>query len=168
LFSFRNDSLNSLLIRHLRRGHKMRQGKNHSRSGDRGSINIVNGVSIHARSKDADKRRSIAHWEGDLVTGSSNTHIATLVDRKTQYIIILKLPGKDSASVKTLLKNVWHGRLHAITQKWTDMHCAISSANNFSEKSVVISRISPVQLAGSVTKPTLNRPFICPILGTSK
>ena len=64
-----------------------------------------------------------------------------------------------------LLKNVWHGRLHAITQKWTDMHHAITSANNFSGKSVVISRISPVQLAGSVRKPTLNRPFICPILG---
>ena len=91
--------LNSLLMRHLRRGHKMRQGKHHSRSGDRGTINIVNGVSIHARSKDADKRRSIGHWEGDLVTGSSNTHIATLVDRKTRYTIILKLPGKDSASV---------------------------------------------------------------------
>ena len=109
--------LNSLLMRHLRRGHEMRQGKHHSRSGDRGSINIVSGVSVHARSKDADKRRSIGHWEGDLVTGSSNTHIATLVDRKTQYIIILKLPGKDSASVKTLLKNVWHGRLHAIVQE---------------------------------------------------
>ena len=100
--------LNSLLMRHLRRGHKMRQGKHHSRSGDRGTINIVNGVSIHARSKDADKRRSIGHWEGDLVTGSSNTHIATLVDRKTRYTIILKLPGKDSASVNNALINVFN------------------------------------------------------------
>ena len=75
--------------------------------------------------------------------------------------------GRESTapkSVRALLKNVWHGRLHAIAQKSTDMHCAITSANNFLGKSVVISRISPVQSAGSVRKPTLNRPFICPIL----
>ena len=59
---------------------------------------------------------------------------------------------------------MWHGRLHAIAQKWTDMPYAITSANNFLGKSVVISRTSPVQLAGSVRKPTPNRPFICPIL----
>ena len=47
------------------------------------------------------------------------------------------------------------------------MHCAITSANNFSGQSVVISRISPVQLAGSVRKPTLNRPFTFPILSAS-
>ena len=35
-------------------------------------------------------------------------------------------------SAGTLLKNAWQGRLHAIVQKWTDMHCAITSANNFS------------------------------------
>ena len=91
--------LNSLLMRHLRRGHKMRQGKRHSRSGDRGTINIVNGVSIHTRPKEADNRMVIGHWEGDLVTGSRNTHIATLVDRKSRFTIILKLAGKDSNSV---------------------------------------------------------------------
>jgi len=74
----------------------MRQGKHHSRSGDRGTINIVNGASIHDRPEDADKRRSIGHFEGDVVTGSNNTHIATLVDRKTRFTIILKLAGKDS------------------------------------------------------------------------
>ena len=100
--------LDSLLMTHLRRGHKMRQSKHHSRSGDRGTINIVNGVSIHARPKDADRRRSIGHWEGDLVTGSNNTHIATLVDRKTRFTIILKLAGKDSKSVNGALINVFN------------------------------------------------------------
>lgn len=100
--------LSNLLMRHLRRGHKMRQGKHHSRSGDRGTINIVNGVSIHDRPKGADKRRSIGHWEGDLVTGSNNTHIATLVDRKTRFTIILKLAGKDSTSVNGALINVFN------------------------------------------------------------
>ncbi len=96
-------TLESSLMKHLRRGHRMRQGKRHSRSGDRGTINIVNGVSIHKRAKDVDSRKSIGHWEGDLVTGSSNTHIATLVDRKSKFTLILKLAGKDSASVNEAL-----------------------------------------------------------------
>jgi len=91
------------LMAHLRRAHKMRQSKKHSRTGDRGTINIVNGTSIHQRSKQIDNRRSIGHWEGDLVTGSNNTHIATLVDRKTRFTLILKLAGKDSVSVNNAL-----------------------------------------------------------------
>lgn len=76
----------------------------HSRKGDRGTINIVNGTSIHERSKHIDNRRSLGHWEGDLVSGSQNTHIATLVDRKSRYTIILKLKGKDANSVNEALK----------------------------------------------------------------
>ena len=96
-------TLESSLMKHLRRAHRMRQGKRHSRSGDRGTINIVNGVSIHKRPKEADSRKSIGHWEGDLVTGSNNTHIATLVDRKSRFTVILKLAGKDSVSVNDAL-----------------------------------------------------------------
>lgn len=101
---FRNRSaLNHLLVKHLRRSHSLRHGKRHSRKGERGTINIVNGVSIHDRSKHIDNRRSVGHWEGDLVTGSKNTHIATLVDRKSRYTIILKLKGKDATSVNQAL-----------------------------------------------------------------
>ena len=99
--------LDHSLAAHLRRSHKMRHSRNHSRSGDRGTINIVNGVSIHKRSKLIDKRKSIGHWEGDLVTGSGNTHIATLVDRKTRYTLILKLNGKDAESVNCALINAF-------------------------------------------------------------
>lgn len=96
-------TLDHALASHLRRSHKMRHGKKHSRSGDRGTINIVNGISIHQRPKRIEKRSSIGHWEGDLVTGSGNTHIATLVDRKTRYTLILKLAGKDCQSVNSAL-----------------------------------------------------------------
>jgi IS30 family transposase len=96
-------ALDHSLSAHLRRSHKMRQSKYHSRYGDRGTINIVNGVSIHRRSKDVENRRTIGHWEGDLVTGSGNTHIATLVDRKTRFTLILKLRGKDAKSVNRAL-----------------------------------------------------------------
>lgn len=96
-------TLDHSLASYLRRSHKMRHSKRHSRSGDRGTINIVNGVSIHQRPKSIESRRSIGHWEGDLVTGSGNTHIATLVDRKTRFTLILKLKGKDSDSVNSAL-----------------------------------------------------------------
>lgn len=100
-------TLNHSLARHLRRSHKMRQSKRHSRSGDRGTINILNGMSIHQRPRGIENRRNIGHWEGDLVTGSKNTHIATLVDRKTRFTLILKLKGKDADSVNTALINAF-------------------------------------------------------------
>jgi len=91
------------LSEHLRRKRPMRHSRYHSRRGDRGTINIVDGVSIHERSKHIENRRSLGHWEGDLVTGSRNTHIATLVDRKSRFTIILKLAGKDATTVNDAL-----------------------------------------------------------------
>ena len=88
---------------HLRRSKPMRHGRHHRRSGDRTFTNIVNGVSIHERSKTIENRKSVGRWEGDLVSGSKNTHIATLVDRKSRFTIILKLAGKDALSVHKAL-----------------------------------------------------------------
>lgn len=88
---------------HLRRRRPMRHSRQHRRSGDMSFTNIVQGVSIHERSKNIDNRKSLGHWEGDLVSGSKNSHIATLVDRKSRYTIILKLAGKDATSVHEAL-----------------------------------------------------------------
>ncbi|HDD9518829.1 TPA: IS30 family transposase, partial [Escherichia coli] len=90
-------------IQHLRRSHSLRHGRRHTRKGERGTINIVNGTPIHERSRNIDNRRSLGHWEGDLVSGTKNSHIATLVDRKSRYTIILRLRGKDSVSVNQAL-----------------------------------------------------------------
>jgi len=92
-------ALHHTLVKHLRRSHSLRHSKRHSRKGERGTINIVNGTSIRERPKQIDKRSDLGHWEGDLVSGTKNTHIATLVDRKSRYTIILKLKGKDATSV---------------------------------------------------------------------
>lgn len=88
---------------HLRRSRPMRHSRYHRRSGDRSFTNIVSGVSIHDRSKNIDNRKSLGHWEGDLVSGSQKTHIATLVDRKSRFTIIRKLAGKDAESVHSAL-----------------------------------------------------------------
>ena len=39
------------------------------------------------------------HWEGDLLAGSANTHIATLVERQTRFLLLVKVDGKDTATV---------------------------------------------------------------------
>lgn len=96
-------ALHHTLVKHLRRSHSLRQSKRHSRKGERGTINIVHGASIRERPADVATRETLGHWEGDLVTGSKNTHIATLVDRKSRFTIILKLKGKDATSVTKAL-----------------------------------------------------------------
>lgn len=74
-----------------------------TRKGERGTINIVNGTPIHECSRHIDNRRSLGHWEGDLVSGTKNSHIVTLVDRKSRYTIVLRPRGKDSFSVNQAL-----------------------------------------------------------------
>ena len=39
------------------------------------------------------------HWEGDLLTGSANSHIATLVERQSRFVLLIRLAGKDTTSV---------------------------------------------------------------------
>jgi len=43
------------------------------------------------------------HWEGDLITGSQNTHMATLLDRHSRFTLFVKVQGKDTISVVTAL-----------------------------------------------------------------
>ena len=100
-------TLDHHLAVHLRRSHRMRQSKHHSRAGDRGTINIVKGLSIHDRPSSVEGRKTVGHWEGDLVSGSSNSHIATLVERASRFAVILKLPGKDADSVNRALVNAF-------------------------------------------------------------
>lgn len=87
------------LLKHLRYGHKMRHTRAHSTRGDRGTIRIVNGLSIHARPPEVKDREIAGHWEGDLITGSGNSHVATLVERKSRYTLLAQVNGKDSESV---------------------------------------------------------------------
>jgi IS30 family transposase len=113
------EALHHLNIQHLRRSHSLRHGRRHTRKGERGTINIVNGTPIHERSRNIDNRRSLGHWEGDLVSGTKNSHIATLVDRKSRYTIILRLRARFCLSKSGSYRQIPEFTVR--TQKITDM-----------------------------------------------
>ena len=56
-------------------------------------------VSISERPVSVEDRAVPGHWEGDLLAGSKNTHIATLVERHTRYVMLVKVPSKDTETV---------------------------------------------------------------------
>lgn len=90
------------LLGHLRSRRRMRRVKSASTTGQpRGQIG--DGLSIRDRPADVDDRAIPGHWEGDLITGSQNTHVATLVERQSRFTMLVKVPGKDTASVVTAL-----------------------------------------------------------------
>jgi IS30 family transposase len=90
------------LVEHLRTNRTMRQAKSASASGqNRGKI--VGAVSISERPAEVEDRAVPGHWEGDLLAGSNNTYIATLVERHSRYVMLVKVAGKDTASVVTAL-----------------------------------------------------------------
>lgn len=102
LFIQARAALKKELIQNLRTGRKMRQSKQFNTKGvTRGQI--IDGVSISERPKEIKDRAVPGHWEGDLVSGSKNTHLATLVERQSRYTIIAKLDGKDTISVTRAL-----------------------------------------------------------------
>ena len=82
-----------LLLR-LRSGRQVR----HSRHTDKGG-RIVDPVSIRQRPAEAEDRAVPGHWEGDLIVGSNHSYIATLVERHTRYVMLVKLPDKRTETV---------------------------------------------------------------------
>jgi IS30 family transposase len=80
----------------------MRRGKTDITTGQpRGQI--VDAVSIRERPAEVEDRAVPGHWEGDLLSGSKNSHIATLVERRSRFVMLVKVKGKDKASVVSAL-----------------------------------------------------------------
>ncbi|MFC5460392.1 IS30 family transposase [Massilia niabensis] len=91
-------ALKKELLEHLRRSRNMRRSRHHTqKTDDHGRINGT--VSISERPATAEDRAVPGHWEGDLLFGSHNSQIATLVERQTRYVMLVKTAGKDTASV---------------------------------------------------------------------
>lgn len=91
-------ALKKELLEHLRRSRNMRRSRHHTqKTDDHGRI--IGAVSISERPATAEDRAVPGHWEGDLLFGSHNSQIATLVERQTRYVMLVKTAGKDTASV---------------------------------------------------------------------
>jgi IS30 family transposase len=86
----------------LRTQRAIRRAKQHSKK-SKGLGKITNAVSIRERPASVEDRAVPGHWEGDLISGSNNSHIATLVERHTRYAMLVRVKGKDTETVVSAL-----------------------------------------------------------------
>jgi IS30 family transposase len=87
---------------HLRSKRTIRRSKQAGLLGD-GRAQIKDPVSIRQRLAAVEDRAVPGHWEGDLLSGSKNSHIATLVERHSRYVMLAKVANKDTQSVVSAL-----------------------------------------------------------------
>src|SRR5438046_7790832 len=90
------------LLGHLRAGRRMRYPKGGT-TPSRLPGQIIDAISIRERPAEIEDRAVPGHWEGDLLSGTNNSHMATLVERHSRFAMLIKVKGKDTASVVSAL-----------------------------------------------------------------
>lgn len=90
--------LKKQLTAHLRRGRTLRRSRQYVFHGSARGV-IPEPLSIRERPAQAEDRAVPGHWEGDLLLGRGHTRIATLVERKSRFVILVKLPSGDTHTV---------------------------------------------------------------------
>ncbi len=98
LFIQARGALKKELTEHLRRTRVMRRSRHHTQKTDNHG-QISDAVSISERPAAVEDRAVPGHWEGDLLFGSANSQIATLVERHTRYVMLVKIAKKDTQTV---------------------------------------------------------------------
>ena len=91
-------ALKKQLLEHLRSKRRIRRSQ-HSRIFKDGRGRIPEALSIREKPAEAEDRAIPGHWEGDLLRGSGNSHIATLVERHSRFVLLVKLRSRDTAEV---------------------------------------------------------------------
>jgi transposase, IS30 family len=126
LFIQARGALKKELLEHLRRTRGMRRSRHYTQK----TVihgQIADAISISERPASVEDRAVPGHWEGDLVFGSRNSQIATLVERQTRYVMLVKLDGKDSQTVVNALikhaRKLPHELYKSLTwDRGTEMH----------------------------------------------
>ena len=90
------------LMEHLRSKRRMRRSQ-HSRIFRDSRGQIADAISIKERPAEVADRAIPGHWEGDLISGSKNSHMVTLVERHSRFTALVKVPSKDTAVVVAAL-----------------------------------------------------------------
>src|SRR5689334_20811225 len=90
------------LLDHLRSKRRIRRSQ-HSHIFKDGRGQIPEAISIRERPAEVEDRAIPGHWEGDLLRGSGNSHIATLVERQSRFVMLIKIPSRDTAQVVVAL-----------------------------------------------------------------
>jgi IS30 family transposase len=90
------------LMAHLRSQRRFRRSRHATqKTGVHGQI--VGAVSISERPASVEDRAVPGHWEGDLLCGSKNSYIVTLVERHTRYVMLAKVPNRETHTVVNAL-----------------------------------------------------------------
>jgi IS30 family transposase len=98
LFIQARGALKRELLTHLRRAGAVRRPRGAKARNQRAAF-ILDAPSIRERPAEAADRAIPGHWEGDLLAGAANTHIATLVERHSRFVLLVRVEGKDTRSV---------------------------------------------------------------------
>ena len=106
------------LLTQLRRHHMIRRSQRANTAGS-GRGQIIGAVSIAERPASIEDRAIPGHWEGDLLAGARQTFIATLVERHSRYVHLVKVPNKNTASVVTALLREVHQLPHGLLASLT-------------------------------------------------
>ena len=90
-------ALRKELTRYLRTGRANRRPLGHSVMNGQGQLRGT--VNISERPAEANDRAVPGHWEGDLIFGKGMSAVATLVERKTRFVMLIQLPNGHTADV---------------------------------------------------------------------
>ena len=102
LFIQARGALKKELLEHLRSKRRIRRSR-YSPIFKDGRGQIPEAISIRERPAEVEDRAIPGHWEGDLLRGSGNSHIATLVERHSRFVMLIKVPSRDTAEVVGVL-----------------------------------------------------------------
>jgi IS30 family transposase len=124
------------LVQHLRRQHHFRHARSAAQRRPRPG-QILDAVSIRQRPAEVRDRAVPGHWEGDLLEGARGTYVATLVERHSRYVLLVRLPNKETRTVVGALarriRRLPHGLRRSLTwDRGTELaaHRAFTMATN--------------------------------------